>query len=246
MNRRLIAAVVVTTLVIIIAIVILGLVAMRCDTIETLSLPYQCTPKKFHFESGDILLFSGSGHAGGLMSKLSRLLGHTPYTHVGMVFKAPNTSVDYVWEMRIGAQGTELRPLNLVWDTYPGEISIRPIFRCGRRGGVDSERLRAIIRSMFGLRYKYDFYLSTYNRWFSPLEFPYHRGKGRQTRFCSDLVAETYVRLGILRNDPWRKSYEIVPSDFSEVGVHELPLARGWSFGPEIQLLRTPILAKSE
>lgn len=242
-SRRLIAAAVVATLAVIAAIAFLGILALRFRAIEPLALARRCRPTDFAFESGDVILFSGGGHAGGLMSKVSRALTRTPYTHVGMIFRSV-TGDCYVWEMRIGALGTELRPIELVWDTYSGEICVRPIYRCGRRGGVNFETLRSIIRSMYGLRYKYDFYVSTYNRWFSPLEFPYHRGRGRRTRFCSDLIAETYVRLGVLADVPWRQSHDVVPGDFAEDGAAELPLARGWRFGTETQIIREPIFAR--
>jgi len=242
-NRRTVAAAIVATLAVVAAITILGRLLLRVRAIECVALARRCRPTDFAFESGDVLLFSGDGNAGGFMSKLSRAITYTPYTHVGMIFRSA-TGDCHVWEMRIGALGTELRPLELVCDTYVGEICVRPIYAHGRRGGVDSEKLRRTIRSMYGLRYKYDFYVSTYNRWFSPIEFPYHRGRGRRTRFCSDLIAETYVRIGVLADVPWRRSNDIVPGDFAEAGDRELPLARGWSFGPEIQMMREPIFAK--
>jgi len=244
MRRRVISAAIAATMAVVAAIALLGVVAIRCRAIEPLMRDRRCIPNDIAFESGDVLLFSGEGRAGGFLTKLGRALTKTPYTHVGITWRSPTTNECYVWEMRLGALGTELRPAQLVWDTYAGEISVRPIYRAGRRGGIDACKMRDVMRSMFGLRYKYDFYVSTFNRWFSPLEFPYHRGRGRRTRFCSDLVAETYARLGVLRNVPWRRTHDIVPGDFAEDGAAELPLARGWSFGPETQLLRTPILAK--
>jgi len=243
-QRRVIAAVVAVTMAVVAAIALLGVAAIRCRAIEPLTRERRCAPDAFAFESGDVLLFSGEGRAGGFLTKLGRALTKTPYTHVGIAWRSPETGDCYVWEMRLGALGTELRPVQLVWDTYGGEICVRPVYRRGRRGGVDPHKMRDVMRAMHGLRYKYDFYVSTFNRWFLPLEFPYHRGRGRRTRFCSDLAAETYARLGVLRDVPWRRTHDVVPGDFAEDAAAELPLARGWSFGPETHLLRTPVLAK--
>lgn len=58
----------------------------------------------------------------------------------------------------------------------------------------------------------------------------HRRSESDRTLFCAELVAETFMRLGVLLLSPPPNAYS--PKHFSEQ-YHSLPLLKGATFGPE-------------
>jgi len=55
--------------------------------------------------------------------------------------------------------------------------------------------------------------------------------------FCSELLAETYIRMGLLPEDPKHPSNEYTPKDFSsDAPATALPLQKGAKLSKEIIL----------
>lgn len=194
---------------------------------------------EYTFETGDLLLFSGAGLFGPLGAAALKLLGGSPYTHVGAVYRDPSSSHLYVWEMRAGLDnggegaGARLSSLYAALSDYAGQVVVRPV---GRR--IDVRMFERFVRERWGQGYAYSFYLNGYERCFEhhPPLAPTPRRTAGSPRFCADLIAETYEALGVLRYDGWPvPASSALPRDFAQAS-ERLPYAPGWRFGDEIVL----------
>lgn len=207
---------------------------------------YQIDWRKYQFASGDLVLFSGMGWLGRVGEAVLKLVGRSPYTHVGMIYIDPNPEKQrdvYVWEMHNKALGTRLTPVQHVMDRYNGRLVVRPLYGPDGSRGVDDTKLRTFIRSRWGLDYAYDFWFFNHNRFLKSLPLPsFNGGQHRPVRFCSDLVSETLYAVGVLdySHNP-NKIHEAIPRDFAQA-TEAVPMADGWRWGPEILMLGTKTL----
>lgn len=193
----------------------------------------------YAFASGDLLLFSGSGMMGSIGSAVLKLIGTCPYTHVAMLYENPKQPGDfYVWEMT-AKHGTHLPKLEDVMAKYRGQVVVRPlVHHSGQRGVADNSKLRDILRAKWGKVYAYDFWLYGYNRILNktcPLP-AWCDDKHRDTRFCCDLISETYNDAGVLdyHCDPDAVCH-VIPKDFAQK-TQNLPVHSDYRFGDEVLL----------
>lgn len=191
--------------------------------------------------TGDIILFSGKG----FISDSIRLFTFSKWSHVGMVLRQPEYNFVLLWESTTlsnlkdiedgkAKRGVQLVNLRERLGTYDGEVAIRPLQNINID---DNPRLKQAL---------IDFKVEVHNRpfekyWFDRFEFLKSTldGLGKFTEnhedlssiFCSELVAETYHRIGLLAEPPdGEPSNEYTPKDFSR----QLPLLKGATLGPEI------------
>lgn len=189
-------------------------------------------------KTGDLVFFAGRG----LLSDSVKAVTHSRWSHVAMVMVLPEYDFVCLWEstalsnlkdLNIGRthEGVQLVPLSTRLRTYEGDMALRQLrgVRLSRR---DMQKLMALRRRLGGRPYEestlelmaaaYDGLLGEQNENLSSL-------------FCSELVAETYQALGLIRGGRKDKpSNEYTPADFAEA-TENLPWIRG-QLGPEIRL----------
>jgi hypothetical protein len=191
-------------------------------------------------QTGDLFLFSGKGFAS---AGIKWLLGST-WSHVGLVVRpAVHDPRPLLWEATPcrdlvdvitgrPADGARLVRLDERLATFPGDVSVR---RLSKRLDADQHsRFADVLRQLHGLPYE--------KRWLELLLAVSDRiDLGREnltTLFCSELVAETYQRLGLLDDTDHGglPSNEYTPRHFSD--AHRLSLRQGFALGPELWLDR--------
>lgn len=189
-------------------------------------------------QTGDVVLLSGKGFAS---AGIKWLLGST-WSHVGLVLRpAGHDCRPLLWEatpcqdlMDVitgrPAAGARLVRLDERLATFPGDVSVR---RLSKPLDADQHsRFADVVRQLHGLPYE--------QRWLELLLAVSDRiDLGREnltTLFCSELVAETYQRIGLLHDvaEGGRPSNEYTPRHFS--AAHGLALRQGFVLGPELRL----------
>ena len=183
----------------------------------------RCAWRQLPWRSGDVLLFSLHG----LKEDLLKFCFHSHITHVGMVV-TDTAGRRYVWEAT--RRGCALVPL----ESYNFARHSVCLYRALRGPPVPPAALRRAVRANLGRPYSHDYWRPVYNRFFPylPLATPAHR----RTRFCTDLVAETLARVGVLDFDPTdRTPAETLPSDFTEK-QQDLPLTPAYTYDHEIMI----------
>ena len=192
-------------------------------------------------KTGDLVFFSGKGgiSAGIKWATTSR------WSHVAMVLNLTQYDFVTLWESTTLStirdldthtmmKGVQLIPLSDRVQTYDGEIAVRQL-----KGVTLAEpeiaELMALRRDLRGRSYETseaELIKAAYDGPFG------HNEEDLSSLFCSELVAESYQRMGLRPSGKKDKqSNEYVPADFSQDEYDELGLLRG-SLGPEILLRR--------
>ena len=184
--------------------------------------------------TGDIVLFSGKGgiSAGIKWATFSR------WSHVAMVLRLVEYDFVTLWESttlsnltdldtRMPMKGVQLIPLSDRVQSYGGEIAVRRL----RDAPLDANAIQAL------MALRKEFRGRPYEKSQAELIKAAYDGPGGHNEedlsslFCSELVAESYQRIGLLNEK--KNSNEYTPADFSE--KQGLKLLKG-SLGPEIFL----------
>lgn len=182
-------------------------------------------------DTGDIVLFSGKGH---LSAGIKWFTG-SGWSHVGMVLRKPADDMIFLWEsttlsnLRDVEDGRAKRGVQLVLlsqrlQTYDGDIAIRRLIDVDRAAFKEPlEEFRGEVRDRPYEKSRLDLVRSAYTSWFDA---------GREdlsSLFCSELVAETYQRMGLLHEPPQGKASDnYCPRDFASDGKHgDLRLLNG-------------------
>lgn len=189
-------------------------------------------------KTGDIVLFSGKGgvSAGIKWATFSR------WSHVGMVLVISEYDFVCLWEsttlsdikdLETGEprKGVQLVPLSGRVRQYEGEIAVRNLQGVSF-SDADIDKLMALRKKLARTPYerdKLELVKSAY-------DWPFgSNAEDLASLFCSELVAEAYQTLGLVRKGKTNKpSNEYTPADFSK-DAEDLPWLRG-SLGPEIVL----------
>ncbi|NBD23173.1 hypothetical protein [Paenibacillus glycinis] len=166
-----------------------------------------------------------------------------PWSHIGMVVRLPGVEEPLFWESTTTQTipDVELRRIK----TGPMLVSLRDriatdvaeqydalfAFRLleGERGADTAEKLQAFIEEVHGASFP-----SLERMAFELLEGKlFHAQAGYASFFCSELVAETYMRLGIMERTVPSNGYR--PIDFSD--RTNLPLSGGYRLSDELLYL---------
>lgn len=177
-------------------------------------------------DTGDIILFGGTSQISTIIDSMT----YSKYSHVGMVIRAPGSS---------GTDGLSL------WQSFTDGVDIFPLrgflvdYVNFEPGSAISARLLAVTRTPEMLQALNDFIPKV-----SGLPFPgfgqwivsYMSGclgvQGPQdSYYCSALVGQTYIAMGLLKNWPLATVY--TPGRFAE-DTYDLQLQLGASLGAEI------------
>jgi hypothetical protein len=180
-------------------------------------------------KTGDIVLFTGQGMARGL----ARWFNRSPWTHVGLVLRAPDAAEPLLWEALCGGprRGTLAAPLARRIARARGRISARCLNRplasaqCQRLETLQREVAeRARPRGLFDLIGAAD------DGWVGA------RRDNLGEPMDGELVAEAYQRIGLL-DDVARGGR--APGDYRPwhfCASHGLELKSGYALGPELVL----------
>jgi hypothetical protein len=180
-------------------------------------------------KTGDLVLFTGHGLASGLRKWFSR----SPWTHVGLVLRAPDTAEPLLWEAgRAGpGRGTLVVRLAARMAAFPGRIGVRCLNRA--LAAAQCDRLEALRREVAGRAAKHgllDLMGAADDGWL-----------GARPEILGDptdgeLVAEAYQRLGLLDDlaHGGTPAHFYRPWQFAE--RYGLELKHGYALGPELAL----------
>jgi hypothetical protein len=187
-------------------------------------------------KTGDLLLFSGKGAVSGLIKRFTA----SKWSHVALVLRVPQFDSVFCWESTtlsnvpdvesgVCRKGVQLVGLRERLETYQGDsVVYRPLLGV-LLNDQHLKTLAAFRSEVAGRPYEQSELELLRAAWDGV-------GGANKTAdlsslFCSELVAETYQRLGLLRNIP--PSNEYTPADFAG----DLPLLLGASLGQAVPLL---------
>lgn len=180
-------------------------------------------------KTGDIVLFTGRGLARGLARWFSR----SPWTHVGLVLRAPAAAEPLLWEALCGGprRGTIAAPLAVRMARARDRISVRCLNR--PLAASQCERLEALrqeVTERARPRGLFDLIGAAEDGWVGARR----DNLGEPTD--GELVAEAYQRIGLL-DDIARGGR--APGDYRPwhfCASHRLDLKNGYALGPELVL----------
>jgi hypothetical protein len=180
-----------------------------------------------NIETGDIVLFSGKG---GISAGI-KWFTQCDWSHVGMALRLPEWNLVLLWESTtlsnikdlesgIARKGVQLVPLSERMKGYKGEVAIRHLKI--QRTPEMLQKLGEFRETVKGRKYeedKIELIKAAY-------EGPFGQNvEDLSTLFCSELIAETYQRIGLLSEE--KPSNEFTPRDFSEKADPKLSLLDG-------------------
>lgn len=192
---------------------------------------------RHNLSTGDIVLFSGKGP----ISASIKLVTKSKWSHVGMVVCLDEYDFITVWEStQLGnikdletgkfKKGVQVVPLSLRLTHYDGEIAIRHLQNVNLSSS-DIQELMRFRKEMSGRSYEKNTLELLKSAYDGPLG---ENTEDLSSLFCSELVAESYQKLGLLPSNI--ASNEYTPANFSTESNLELLKGR---LSDEIYLPRT-------
>lgn len=181
--------------------------------------------------TGDLVLFSGRG----LVSGTIRVFTGSRWSHVGLVVRSDDdelllleaTNTDEAPDIQLGraVRGVQVVRLADKLANYDGTVALRRLELDERPAGMD-EAVREI-----ALLWRYRGYKDFTINLLLDLLSANRRPQRVHRVFCSELVAEVYKRLGIVRRDV--RSSRCVPGDF---GLAQPPFLHAARLAPPVLL----------
>ncbi|MBK1667966.1 hypothetical protein CKO28_07945 [Rhodovibrio sodomensis] len=179
-------------------------------------------------KTGDIILMSGES----IFSWTIRRFTGSTWSHVGMVVRSEELDAVLLWEStttghpedaatpkgREPKPGVQLPPLSKRVRDYDGKVAVRQLNRALTKKEVAS--LTAFRHEVKDRDYDYDA-LELLRSAMDEGLFWRNR-EDLQSFFCSELIAESYQRVGLLPDS--KPSNEYTPDDFAQEVGEKLPL----------------------
>lgn len=190
--------------------------------------------------SYDIVLFNGKGGVSNAIKWFTR----SKWSHIGivlndkaldMVLLMESTTLSAIKDVDTGInrRGVMVVPLSERLRMYDGDVCIRPLTIPGMSCIDRSQRLSAFRREFCGRPYEQD-------KWsliLAQYDGPFGQNiDDLSSLFCSELVAEAYMQIGLLRRTTPASEY--TPANFSAGGVVDGLLKEGAFLGEEIYIRR--------
>lgn len=190
-------------------------------------------------DNGDIILMCGNTRG----ERGCRWVTNCKFSHVAIVFRETNEngeSVPYIWESDLGCKskdGPRIMRLDDKLRNYHGykNLSWRKL-KCDAGTPVSRPTTQDIMNIVGEMRdYKFDIRML---KWFtsSGLLKPFHHLFYDETKkFCSELVAETFQKLGVFKNMNDLSSKHACwysPKNFDNKDI--IGLRKGYSFGDHL------------
>jgi hypothetical protein len=190
-------------------------------------------------DTGDLVLYGGKSS---LCRRIQRLTGSS-WSHVAMLIKVESHDLVLIWEATSAADmadvetgrvgpGVRLTLFSEWVARYPEVIAVRRL--AAKRTPEMMAAFGAFRREMAGRPYE----KKRMQLLRSGLHGPLSRNKKEDLSsvFCSELVAATYQRMGLLPTKPPSNAY--TPKDFSSERRPGLRLLRGAKLGEEVFVSR--------
>jgi hypothetical protein len=190
-------------------------------------------------KTGDIVLFSGKGG----VSDWIKLFSGSTWSHVGMVLRLPQMDMVLLWESTTlsnlpdiesgkARKGVQLVPFSERIKMYKGDVAVRLLSKSitpQMETGLGKFRKKAS-----RLKYEQNKIELIRSAWDGPLG---GNKENLSSVFCSELLAESYQRMGLLKEPPtgW-PSNEYTPRDFSTEARHPVNLRKGYALSREIRI----------
>ena len=186
-------------------------------------------------QTGDLVFFSGKSHS----STLVKLSTSSHWSHVAMVYRDGDRVL--LWEAATlrnipdydsgkVVRGVRLACLSDYLNQYDGDIAVRHL---------DVERTDEMLQAFAVFREQVrgrPYEKDLLEKVLAACDFLWCENvEDLSSFFCSELVAETYQRMGLLSED--KPSNEYTPHDFTSDAAVPLPLFKG-TLGPEVMLSR--------
>lgn len=204
------------------------------ETVHRMLGPVKSTKRIFFdqmkFKTGDLLLWS---YKLNIKTDIGKLFCGSQYSHTSIVFMDA-AGIPYAWEttQKTGNRLVRLEA-ELIDPRY--QCMVRPINR-----GVDSRLFETFVRTAYGGKYSTAYWQGLVYKWTPYLTPPVvNKEHMRASRFCSELVAYTYERLGVMDFTAAGQFHALMmPGDFSVAGsvCTPLPVTNGYTFGQEIAI----------
>lgn len=189
--------------------------------------------------TGDLFLFSGASHR----SRLIEAATHSEFSHIAMVVRPDPAAAPLLWhtdprpvtedvEAKHEHGGTQLNELSAAMATMTSpEYGDTPYVR-----QLIVERTRefenAVLQAISAIdETPFPSLLKIVKEW---VLGQLHLSTSGKRMYCAEVIATTYQRMGLLPAEPPANAY--MPVTFSAKHA-SLPLLRGASLGPEIQVL---------
>ena len=198
---------------------------------------YETVRKKI--KTGDLVLFSGKGG----ISHGIKLVTNSKWSHIGMALKLSESGAIFLWEsttlsnLKDAIDGKSKRGVQLVLlsdrlRTYKGKKSVRHLkYTIKEKEYLKLMRFREKVKNRPYEKSKLELIKAAYD---GPLG---HNEEDLSSLFCSELVAEAYQQIGLLKSPPkGLPSNEYTPKDFTE--DKGLVLEKGATLGAEIKLAK--------
>lgn len=217
--------------ILVVIVVIFAIVAWASQHTQKLLNPVKTLKTMYvdqaRLKTGDMLLWS---YSLSLRTDFEKLITGSQYTHVSIVFIDAVGTV-YSWETV--ATGNRLVRLEVDLANPRYHCIWRPINR-----EVNWQEFSNIVQECQGVPYSFNFWKGLLHRWaphFTPQE---EDDENPQTpRFCSELAAYTYERLGVMDFSTSPLTHSVMlPRNFCYDMDDSLPTTSWYSFGPEIRL----------
>lgn len=195
-----------------------------------------------HLDTGDVLLFDGASR----LSLTLKWFQRSEFSHVGMVVRPPGSDLVMCIESTTlsnvrdivngtGIEGVQLVLLSERLAKYDGTISVRRLL--GPRNPQLWPAFDAARHELHGRPYEQRKW-NLIRAWVDLPGFP-DADTDLSSLFCSELVAELYMRMQLLPPRP--SSAEYIPADFGERNVvcdRVATHTAGMVLGATVQLLR--------
>ena len=178
-------------------------------------------------QTGDVILF----HQDSLISKLIELFTEAHFSHVGMVVRKDDGSL-HLWQSFEPEGGVVMDPLPGFLEKYLKDY--KGVYFCARRLQVEHDpelwsALPAFVNEMIGRPFPTLWGMITHF-----IEGKLGIDSGEESFFCSDLIADTYMRVGLLAKKPPPNFY--APKNFSTSKHLHLLLGATYSDRIKIEL----------
>ena len=174
--------------------------------------------KREALRTGDLILMEGNSVFSYFIKKFTK----SKWSHVGLVIKISDLDMILLWEscarphgvdVQTGTvkAGVQLSPLSKRIDECPGEVAVRRLKT--PLTGTDKEKL-AILRQQWKNR-SYETDGAQLAKSALDLTDMGKNDEDLNSFFCSELVAESYKRIGLIKSDEYPEpSNEYTPADF--------------------------------
>jgi len=173
---------------------------------------------KRELKTGDMVLFQGLYYD----SNIVKCVDNTPFSHIGMVYRS-EAGILYIWHStfhrnsfpldritKTVKNGPQLNKIDEILPRYAGYVYVRQL---ESNIDINNRKLYRWMKDRINKSYEANISELLYSSWDCG---PFcSNKKNLDYYFCSELVIETYIYLGLLDESKYYNSNEYTPKNFS-------------------------------